>query len=63
MSNVDAYKISQFCENHNLSRTTFYELKKIGKAPRMFKVGNTWRIAREAAEEWRRMMEKETIHG
>lgn len=50
----DAHTIEQFCERHNISRSTFYELARKDEGPRTFKVGISTRISREAAADWRR---------
>lgn len=57
---VDAYSIEQFCKRHGLSRATFYNLAKVGRAPRTMKVGSRTLVSVEAAAEWRRKMEAET---
>lgn len=44
--------IDQWCEKHNLSRSTFYKLRKIGKAPRIIKVMECIRITEDADREW-----------
>ena len=35
----DAYNIVEFCQRHGLSRASFYNLEKIGQAPRIMRVG------------------------
>jgi predicted DNA-binding transcriptional regulator AlpA len=52
-----AYSITDFCEAHSISRTTFYLLQKEGKAPRVMSVGNRRLISQEAAADWRRECE------
>ena len=49
-----AFSIAEFCEAHDLCRATFYNLEKIGKAPRIMQVGKRRLISQEAAAEWRR---------
>jgi predicted DNA-binding transcriptional regulator AlpA len=44
--------IDQWCEKHNLSRSTFYKLRKIGKAPRIIKVLEAIRITEDADRKW-----------
>ena len=56
----DAYSIQEFCERHCLSRASFYNLAKIGKAPRVLRVGQKVLVSREAAEQWRRDREAES---
>lgn len=52
-----AYSIDEFCKAHGISRATFYNLRKIGKAPREMVVMARKIISEEAANEWRRNME------
>ena len=59
-SSHSAATIAQFCTAHNISRTHFYELIKLGKGPRHMKVGRRTLISAEAAAEWRLRMERET---
>ncbi len=56
----DAFSISEFCRRHGLGRTSYYELKKTGEAPREMRIGGRILISREAAEQWRRRMEAKT---
>ncbi|AUL48472.1 hypothetical protein BTL55_17025 [Bordetella trematum] len=51
------FTVAQFCDQHNTSRSFFYELIKQGKGPRLMKVGRRTLISAEAAAEWRRSME------
>jgi predicted DNA-binding transcriptional regulator AlpA len=53
----DAFNIIEFCQRHNLSRSAFYELQRIGQAPRIMRVGSRRMISREAAADWRRERE------
>lgn len=55
-----ASTIPQFCADHSISRTHFYELAKQGKAPRLIKLGRRTLISVEAAADWRRSMEAAT---
>ena len=56
----EAYSVEQFCETHDISRGTFYQLLKEGDAPRIFKVGRRTLISREAAADWRHAREVES---
>jgi hypothetical protein len=56
---VDAYSIEEFCRRHDLSRATFFNLRKSGSAPRSMKAGKRRLITAEAAAEWRARMEAE----
>jgi excisionase family DNA binding protein len=53
----DAYAIESFCKAHGISRSTFYNLIRSGKGPRLMHVGTRVLISREAAADWRRNME------
>jgi hypothetical protein len=46
-----AFKISEFCETHRISRALFYKLKRAGDAPALTPENL---ITVEAAAEWRR---------
>lgn len=50
-----AYTLKQFCELHNISRTTFWKLGK--DRPAIMRAGRRILISIEAAEAWRREME------
>jgi hypothetical protein len=43
--------IDEWCEKHRLSRSGFYKLKKVGKAPRLMEVLNRVRISEDADRE------------
>ena len=51
--------VAEFCHQHGISRGTFYKLLGEGRAPKAIKVGRRTLISAEAAEEWRRRMERE----
>ena len=52
--------VSEFCEQHGISRAMLYGLWRAGKGPVFFKAGKRTLISREAAEDWRRRMERAT---
>jgi hypothetical protein len=52
--------IAAFCESHGISRSTYYNLKALGGAPREMRVGRRVLISEEAAVEWRRLKESES---
>jgi hypothetical protein len=52
-----ASTIDEFCAAHKISRATFYNLLKIGKAPRVMVVMRRRLISDESAAAWRRQME------
>ena len=56
----EANSIDEFCEAHDLSRATFYIMKKDGRAPRIMKVGRRTLISVDAAREWRERIERQS---
>jgi hypothetical protein len=48
-----AFTIAEFCHAHRISRSTYYNLKKVGKGPREKEVFGRIIITNEAAAEWR----------
>jgi predicted DNA-binding transcriptional regulator AlpA len=54
---LDAYSIAEFCARHSISRCTFYNLDRDGKAPKTFRVGSRRLISKEAAAAWRAKLE------
>ena len=57
------FTVAQFCREHGISRTTFYELQKERRGPRLMRVGRRVLISTEAAAEWRERIERETAEG
>jgi hypothetical protein len=55
-----AQTVDEFCADNNICRATFYNLRKIGRGPRIMKVGSRTLITTEASSDWRRQMEAET---
>ena len=53
----DAYSIQEFCRRHNISNSTYYNLRNSGKGPREARVMTRVLITREAAADWRRQIE------
>jgi predicted DNA-binding transcriptional regulator AlpA len=53
-----AVSVLAFCQAHGISRSTFYNLKKLGKAPKTLIVGRRRLVANESAAAWRREMEE-----
>lgn len=47
-----SFTIDGWCIHHNCSRGSYYNLKRQGKAPRSYKIGNSERITTEADLEW-----------
>lgn len=51
--------IGEFCEAYGISRGTFYNLEKIGKAPRTMQIGSRRIIAVDSLANWNRQREGE----
>jgi predicted DNA-binding transcriptional regulator AlpA len=49
-----AASIEEFCQAHDLSRASFYNMRKSGIGPREMRVGARVLISDEAASDWRR---------
>ena len=58
-----AFTIPQFCHSHRMSRSEYYALKKRNLTPAEIRLGRKVIISGEAAERWRRRMEKLTAEG
>lgn len=58
---VAALTIPEFCQANRISRGSFYNLKKAGKAPRLMIVGNRVLISPEANAEWRLAREQDAL--
>jgi len=56
-----AFKISEFCEAHRISRGKFYQLKAKGLAPRITNVDGAQIITVEDAASWRRERADATV--
>ncbi|PTE11547.1 transcriptional regulator [Mesorhizobium helmanticense] len=56
-----ALTIPEFCQANRISRGSFYNLKKAGKAPRLMVVGNRVLISPEANAEWRLAREQDAL--
>lgn len=59
--NTITYDIPDFCHFHKISRSLFYKLLKQNLGPRLMRIGKRTLITEEAAAEWRRTMEKNSI--
>jgi hypothetical protein len=53
----NAHSIAEFCRVHGISKSTYYNLKKVGKGPREMVVLGRKLISAESGAEWRRQME------
>jgi hypothetical protein len=56
-----AYNVLGFCLAHGLSRSTFYELRRVGDGPVIMKCGTRTLISVEAAQTWRRARERAAL--
>jgi hypothetical protein len=52
-----AFSIQEFCDLHDISRAHYYQLRKLGLAPREMDVHGRKLISTEAASDWRRERE------
>lgn len=52
MQNIKATSISEFCRSYGISRGTFYNLEKIGEAPRTLQIGRRRVIPVASIQEW-----------
>jgi excisionase family DNA binding protein len=59
MSTTMMFSVADFCQQHGISRGTFYKLLGEGRGPKAVKIGRRTLISSEAAEAWRRRMERE----
>jgi excisionase family DNA binding protein len=57
---MQVYTINEWCERRKISRPTFYNLIKAGKAPRTMKFGRSVRISAEADLDWLRACEADS---
>ena len=53
--------IAEWCRDYNVSRSTFYNLKRLNKAPRLLMLNGGFRITPEADAEWRRDREADAV--
>ncbi len=54
-----AKSVSRWCQDNDLSRSMFYQLRKKGLAPAVMKIGRRTLISAEADAAWRKRMEEE----
>ena len=52
--------ISEFLDEHRISRSLLYKLIKDGRGPRITKIAGRTLISAEAAADWRAQMERQT---
>lgn len=56
----DAFSILEFCARNSISRSTYYNIKKLGQGPRETRVMNRIIITRESAAAWLKRQEKQS---
>jgi len=54
----DAWSIPEFCARHSISRSSFYNLRKIDKGPHETRIGRRIVITRAAAAKWLKEQER-----
>lgn len=52
------WRIVDFCRAVNISRAQFYELQKVGRAPRTIREGRRPMVTPEAVQDWLRAREQ-----
>jgi hypothetical protein len=57
-ADLSSFSIDAFCERNDLSRSSFYKMKREGAAPRLMTVRGMTRISIEAERDWRRQCEE-----
>jgi predicted DNA-binding transcriptional regulator AlpA len=60
----DSWSITEFCDRNTISRSTYYNLKKVNQSPRETRIGVGKRkrvvITRTAAAAWLAKMERQS---
>ncbi len=56
-----AMSVAEFCARHDISRQTFYMLRRDGDGPKIMKVRNRTLVSDEAAADWRQQMTERTL--
>ena len=51
-----AHSIKEFCFQHDISKSKFYDLCRHGLAPKMIQVDKRRLISVESAKEWRELL-------
>jgi hypothetical protein len=60
---VEAYTLKEFCEAHRISPAFFYQLRRLGLAPRVMRgLGSKQIISGEEAARWRRERTEAAAH-
>lgn len=55
---AEAYTVSTFCRAFGVSRSSLYEFWKEKKGPKVFYIGTSPRISKQAALDWVRSLEQ-----
>jgi predicted DNA-binding transcriptional regulator AlpA len=53
--------ITEFCRDNGISRSTFYNLAKLGRGPEILRIGGRRLVSPEAERAWRQRMACEPI--
>lgn len=49
---VESMTIRQFCQRHQIGRTTYFQMRKSGFGPREIRVGHLVRISFDSERDW-----------
>jgi predicted DNA-binding transcriptional regulator AlpA len=60
MDETETFTLKEFLAVEKISRSYFYKLEQIGKAPRTYNIGRTRRVTGAARREWRAALEAES---
>jgi predicted DNA-binding transcriptional regulator AlpA len=55
------YLVEQFCERNQISKSTWFKMKREGTGPRTISIGREVRISAAAEKEWRARKEQESM--
>jgi hypothetical protein len=58
MDQQPSYTIKEFCARWRISRSTYYEMRNLGRGPREMHVMSKVYITPQAESEWQRLCEK-----
>jgi hypothetical protein len=59
-ADLAAYSILEFCRRHEISRSTYYNLKRLGEGPRETRVRRRIIITAASAATWLHQQEKQS---
>jgi hypothetical protein len=63
MSTGKLKELAQFWADNGLSKTQYYYLQRLGRAPKTIPIGTKKLVAPEAEDEWRREMAARPVVG